>query len=84
MHVPMVTNENPRTLRYHASGWKRPKVDREPSCSFSMLLTAQAMATCSEMRPSVDISVGGDDSDVGVGAGGARTEYRSAVATAAA
>jgi ketol-acid reductoisomerase len=42
----------------------------------------QAMATCSSMRPSVDISVGGDGDSTGVGAGGARTEYRSAVATA--
>lgn len=48
-----------------------------------LFLGLQAMAACSEMRPSVDISVGGDDSSVGVGAGGARTEYRSTVATAA-
>lgn len=40
----------------------------------------QALATCAEMRPSVDISVGGDNSEEGVGVGGARTEYRSAVA----
>lgn len=43
-------------------------------------LCAQALATCAEMRPSVDISVGGDDSEEGVGAGAARTEFRSAVA----
>ena len=40
----------------------------------------QALATCSELRPSVDISVGGEGSSEGVGVGGARTEYRSAVA----
>ncbi|GMH40883.1 hypothetical protein BSKO_08787 [Bryopsis sp. KO-2023] len=41
-----------------------------------------ALATCSQMRPAVSISVGGDDSDLGVGAGGARTEYKSDKATA--
>lgn len=40
----------------------------------------QALAKCSEMRPSVDISVGGDNSTEGVGVGGARVEYRSTVA----
>ncbi|KAK9793443.1 hypothetical protein WJX73_004078 [Symbiochloris irregularis] len=40
----------------------------------------KALAACSEMRPPVDISVGGDNSQEGVGVGGARTEYRSAVA----
>ncbi len=40
----------------------------------------KALATCSEMRPSVDISVGGEGSSVGVGAGKARTEFRSTVA----
>ncbi|GBF94057.1 acetohydroxy acid isomeroreductase [Raphidocelis subcapitata] len=39
-----------------------------------------ALAACSEMRPAVDIFVGGEGSDVGVGAGGARTEYRSTAA----
>jgi ketol-acid reductoisomerase len=45
-----------------------------------------ALARCSSMRPPVDISVGGDadGSDVGVGAGGARTEYRTVPAPAAA
>ncbi|KAK9826369.1 hypothetical protein WJX81_003435 [Elliptochloris bilobata] len=43
----------------------------------------QALGVCSEMRPPVDISVGGDDSDEGVGVGGARTEFRS-IATVAA
>lgn len=43
-----------------------------------------ALATCSEMRPAVDISVSSDAeaSTEGVGVGGARTEYRSTVAAA--
>ncbi|MEW5304827.1 MAG: hypothetical protein WDW36_007410 [Sanguina aurantia] len=36
-----------------------------------------ALATCSQMRPSIDISVGDETSSVGVGAGAARTEFRS-------
>ena len=40
----------------------------------------QALAACAAMRPPVDISVGGDDSNEGVGVGGARTEFRSTVA----
>ncbi len=50
------------------------------AAKLAMVMTVQALATCAEMRPSVDISVGGDDSEEGVGVGGARTEYRSAVA----
>jgi ketol-acid reductoisomerase len=42
----------------------------------------KAMEVCSQMRPSVDISVGGDNESTGVGVGGARTEYRSTVASA--
>ena len=44
-----------------------------------------ALAACAAMRPPVDISVGGDadGSDEGVGAGGARTEYRTVPAPAA-
>lgn len=43
-----------------------------------------ALASCSAMRPSVDISVSSDasQSSEGVGVGGARTEYRSTVAAA--
>lgn len=41
----------------------------------------QALASCSEMRPSVDISVGGEGDDTGVGAGAARTEFRSTAAS---
>ncbi|PNH08939.1 Ketol-acid reductoisomerase, chloroplastic, partial [Tetrabaena socialis] len=44
----------------------------------------RALAVCSSMRPSVDISVGGESSSVGVGAGAARTEFRSTVASATA
>ncbi|KAL3160439.1 hypothetical protein ABBQ32_010759 [Trebouxia sp. C0010 RCD-2024] len=40
----------------------------------------KALAKCSEMRPPVDISIGGEGSNEGVGAGGARTEYSSSVA----
>ena len=41
----------------------------------------QALATCAQMRPPIDISVGGDNSTEGVGAGGARTSYSSSAAT---
>ena len=41
-----------------------------------------AMAACSSMRPPVDISVGGDNDSTGVGAGAARTEFRSTAAVA--
>ena len=41
-----------------------------------------ALAKCSEMRPPVDVSVGGEGSSEGIGAGGARTEYRSTAAKA--
>lgn len=44
------------------------------------LAMSSALETCSSMRPSVDISVGGDASSLGVGAGAARTEFRSTVA----
>ena len=54
-------------------------VDPEVFAQFMDEPVHAAMATCSEMRPAVDISVGGDDSDEGVGAGGARTEFRSVV-----
>lgn len=46
----------------------------------SPVMSLQALAKCSEMRPSVDISIGGEGSNEGVGAGGARTEYSSSVA----
>ena len=39
-----------------------------------------ALAACAAMRPSVDISVGGDGDNTGVGAGAARTEFRSTAA----
>ena len=37
----------------------------------------KALAACAEMRPPVDISVGIDGDDTGIGAGGARVEYYS-------
>jgi ketol-acid reductoisomerase len=43
----------------------------------------KALAACAAMRPSVDISVGGDNDTTGVGAGAARTEFRSVAATTA-
>ncbi|MEW5316604.1 MAG: hypothetical protein WDW38_007967 [Sanguina aurantia] len=43
-----------------------------------------ALATCSQMRPSIDISVGDETSSVGVGAGAARTEFRSFATTVSA
>ena len=54
--------------------------DKETFTKFLNDPVHSALATCSEMRPSVDISVGGENSSVGVGAGKARTEFRSAVA----
>ena len=62
-------------LSVNLNGFASPKAIANPT-----VLPVQALATCAEMRPSVDISVGGDDSEEGVGVGGARTEYRSAVA----
>ncbi|KAJ9534232.1 hypothetical protein QJQ45_006940 [Haematococcus lacustris] len=55
-------------------------VQQESISKFLQDPVHQALAKCSEMRPSVDISVGGENSNVGVGAGKARTEFRSAVA----
>jgi len=45
-------------------------------------LVHQALAACSQMRPPVDIAVGGDNSSEGVGVGGARTEFKSLAASA--
>jgi ketol-acid reductoisomerase len=41
-----------------------------------------ALAACAELRPPVDISVGVEGDDTGVGAGKARTEFRSTAAPA--
>ncbi|GLC42729.1 hypothetical protein PLESTB_001132300 [Pleodorina starrii] len=54
--------------------------DSEVMAEFLAHPVHRALATCSSMRPSVDISVGGDSSNVGVGAGAARTEFRSTAA----
>lgn len=66
------------------TAYDQDKVDGEAFASFLGEPVHKAMAVCSAMRPSVDISVGGDNESEGVGVGGARTEYRSDVATAAA
>ena len=58
--------------------------DPEVIAAFKAHKVHSALATCSELRPSVDISVGGDNDNTGVGAGAARTEFRSTAATAAA
>jgi ketol-acid reductoisomerase len=42
----------------------------------------QALAACAELRPPVDIAVGVEGDSTGVGAGAARTEFRSVAATA--
>jgi len=57
-------------------------VDEELFSSFLNDKVHQAMNTCSTMRPPVDISVGVDGDDTGIGAGGARTEFSSQAATA--
>eukprot|EP01023_Acetabularia_acetabulum_P068350 TRINITY_DN967_c0_g1_i1.p1 TRINITY_DN967_c0_g1~~TRINITY_DN967_c0_g1_i1.p1 ORF type:complete len:565 (+),score=134.93 TRINITY_DN967_c0_g1_i1:121-1815(+) len=55
-------------------------VDEEIFAQLKSNPTHEALKTCQGMRPPVDISVGGDDSDEGVGAGSARVEYKSTVA----
>jgi ketol-acid reductoisomerase len=60
-------------------------LDQEAFKAFMDHPVHAAMAACSAMRPSVDISVASDaepSSTEGVGVGGARTEYRSTVAAA--
>jgi ketol-acid reductoisomerase len=60
-------------------------LDQEAFKAFLEHPVHAAMAACSAMRPSVDISVASDaepSSTEGVGVGGARTEYRSTVAAA--
>ncbi|CAK0786694.1 hypothetical protein CVIRNUC_009908 [Coccomyxa viridis] len=56
------------------------QLDPEVFSEFLRHPVHEALAMCAEMRPPVDISVGGDDSEEGVGVGSARTEFRSAVA----
>ncbi|KAG2490509.1 hypothetical protein HYH03_011131 [Edaphochlamys debaryana] len=58
------------------------QADKEVMAEFLSHPVHSALATCSSMRPSVDISVGGENSSVGVGAGAARTEFRSTAAPA--
>lgn len=58
------------------------KADDSTMSTFLSHPVHAAFATCCSMRPSVDISVGGEGSSVGVGAGAARTEFRSVAAPA--
>lgn len=63
----------------------KEQLDTEAIQKFLSDPVHQALAACSEMRPSVDISVASDaqpESSEGIGAGGARVEYRSTVAAA--
>lgn len=55
------------------------EVDEEIIHKFKDSPVHEALARCSEMRPAVDISVGVDDSEEGVGVGAARIEYKSTV-----
>lgn len=56
-------------------------VDEEVFNSFLNDPVHAALNACSAMRPPVDISVGVDGDDTGIGAGGARTEFTSQAAT---
>ena len=58
-------------------------IDPEAFSNFLNEPVHAAMATCSSMRPAVDISVGGEGDNEGVGAGAARVDYRSTVSTSA-
>ncbi|PSC69959.1 acetohydroxy acid isomeroreductase isoform B [Micractinium conductrix] len=60
------------------------QADAETIQAFKSHPVHGALAECSRMRPSVDISVGVDGDNTGVGAGAARTEFRSVAATATA
>ncbi|KFM23718.1 Ketol-acid reductoisomerase, chloroplastic [Auxenochlorella protothecoides] len=56
---------------------KGTPADAEALAAFKHADVHKAQETCAALRPSVDISVGGDDDSTGVGAGAARTEFRS-------
>jgi ketol-acid reductoisomerase len=57
-------------------------VDPETISDFKNHPVHRALAACAAMRPSVDIAVGGDNDATGVGAGAARTEFRSTTSKA--
>jgi len=59
------------------------QADSEVIQAFKSHPVHAALAACAAMRPSVDISVGGDNDNTGVGAGAARTDFRSVAATVA-
>ena len=65
------------------TAYDRDTVDPEVFNAFKTEPVHKALEVCAQMRPSVDISVGGDNSQEGVGVGGARTQYKSTAATAA-
>lgn len=57
--------------------------DPEIISSFKSHPVHAALASCAAMRPPVDIAVGVEGDDTGVGAGAARTEFRSTAAPVA-
>ena len=57
--------------------------DAETLQAFKSHPVHAALAACAAMRPSVDIAVGVEGDDTGVGAGAARTEFRSVAASTA-
>lgn len=57
--------------------------DPETIAAFKAHPVHAALAACAAMRPSVDIAVGVEGDSTGVGAGAARTEFRSVAATTA-
>lgn len=58
-------------------------VNQETISAFKSHPVHGALAACANLRPAVDISVGGDNDSTGVGAGKARTEFRSTAPTVA-
>lgn len=54
--------------------------DPEVISAFKSHPVHAALAACASMRPSVDIAVGSEGDDTGVGAGAARVEFRSTAA----
>ena len=62
-------------LNFYEANWKISNA--VPQVLIWQWNDEQALAECARMRPSEDISVGGDDSDEGVGAGKARMEFTS-------
>lgn len=59
------------------------QADPEVISAFKSHPVHDALAACASMRPPVDIAVGVEGDDTGVGAGAARTEFRSTAAPVA-